>query len=80
MVQDILRHWNQTFFRERGAQIVLCEEFNGVLPSSHYAIYHFPWKDELPTGRDSYDPIPQNLTRLDVYSLPSSGAPGFSLF
>jgi len=24
----------------------------------------------LPTGRDSYDPIPQNLTRLDVYSLP----------
>jgi hypothetical protein len=77
MGQSILQRWNQTFFSERGAQILLCEEFGA--PWLKYAIYHFPWKDELPTVKDSYDPIPQNLTRLDIYSLPNSGAVGFSL-
>ena len=77
IVQNTLHHWNQTFFSERGAQIVLCEEF-GVAWHKH-AIYHFPWKEELPTVQASYDSIPQNLTKLDIYPLPSDAA-GLSLF
>lgn len=76
VVQNTLQRWNQTFFSERGAQIVLCEEFG--VPWLKYAIYHFPWKDKLPTIKDPYDSIPEYLTRLDIYSLPS-GADALSL-
>ena len=76
VVQNTLQRWNQTFFSERGAQIVLCEEFG--VPWLKYAIYHFPWKDKLPTIKDPYDSIPKYLTRLDIYSLPS-GADALSL-
>ena len=75
-VQNTLQRWNQTFFGERGAQIVLCEEFG--VPWLKYAIYHFPWKDKLPNIKDTYDSIPKYLTRLDIYSLPS-GADALSL-
>jgi hypothetical protein len=76
VVQNTLQRWNQTFFSEREAQIVLCEEFG--VPWLKYAIYHFPWKDKLPTLKDLYDSIPKYLTRLDIYSLPS-GADALSL-
>ena len=76
VVQSTLQRWNQTFFSERGAQIVLCEEFG--VAWLKYAIYHFPWKDKLPTVKDPYDSIPKYLTRLDIYSLPS-GADALSL-
>ena len=76
VVQNTLQRWNQKIFSERGAQIVLCEEFG--VPWLKYAIYHFPWKDKLPTFKDLYDSIPKNLTRLDIYSLPS-GADALSL-
>ncbi|KAF8805054.1 hypothetical protein BYT27DRAFT_7193587 [Phlegmacium glaucopus] len=45
-IHSILQRWNQTFFKERGAHIALCEEFG--VPGLKHAIYHFPWKFELP--------------------------------
>ena len=48
-----------------GAQIVLCEGFG--VPWLKYAIYHFPWKDELPTIKDPYDSIPIYL--IYIYCL-----------
>ncbi|KAF8148053.1 hypothetical protein B0H34DRAFT_803176 [Crassisporium funariophilum] len=71
-IQDIIDHWNTTFFNERGGQIRLCEEFG--IPWLKHALFYFSSKDGLPHAKARYDSIPESLQRLDIWT--SLLAPG----
>jgi len=63
----ILTHWNETFFREHGGQIALCNEMGS--PPLNYAVYHFSSREALPRARPRYESIGY-LQRLDIYPQP----------